>query len=345
MEGLQFVGETGKLLHRTMRNVGLNLRRDCTVTNALICRPPDNKITDKKMIDYCRPNLLNTITDVDPTVIILLGGVAIRSLLGHLWKEDVGGSKRWAGFKIPCRKPNVWICPTYHPSFIAREKRDRVLYEAVFERHLAEAAAIAGTRPWDEVPDYASEIEVIYKPDAAAKIIRQMVKKGGNVAFDYETDRLKPDDKEARIVSCSVCWEGRKTIAYPWVGSAIEATKELLRSSLGKIASNLKFEERWTRRQLGFRVKNWKWDTMVQAHTLDSRAGITGLKFQAFVRLGQEDYAYHLSEYLESKDKGGNAPNRIKEIDLKDLLLYNGLDSLLEYKVAMEQSKELGVRL
>ena len=77
---------------------------------------------------------------------------------------------------------------------------------------------------------------------------------------------------------------------------------------------------------------------MLAAHVLNYARGVTGLKFQAFVLLGAESYNNHIEPFLKSV---GKSPfNRIQDIDLKDLLLYNGLDSLLEYKVAMKQIKQ-----
>jgi len=163
------------------------------------------------------------------------------------------------------------------------------------------------------------------------------------IAFDYETNCLKPEYKGAEIKSCSVCWGGKTTIAYPWKGEAIDATIELLKAPHAKIASNLKFEHRWSKKILGIKVKNWMWDTMIASHVIDNRPGITSLKFQAFVLLGQGNYNRHIEPYLESKK--GEHLNNIQEIEIEDLLLYNGLDSLLEYKVAVNQMRRLGVKI
>jgi hypothetical protein len=43
-------------------------------------------------------------------------------------------------------------------------------------------------------------------------------------------------------------------------------------------------------------------------------------------------------------DGGGNSPNRVRQIDLKQLLLYCGLDSLLEWLVSEDQRCELGIK-
>ena len=116
---------------------------------------------------------------------------------------------------------------------------------------------------------------------------------------------------------------------------------ELLKSPVPKIGWNLKFEEWWTEAEFGFTVNNWIHDGMEATHVLDNRHNITGLKFQAFVQLGQDNYAKHIEPFLEAE--GGNDLNQIDRIDLPDLLLYCGLDSLFERKISSMQRGRLNL--
>lgn len=342
--GIQLVGNSGKELMKVLAKFGIDMRRDCYLTNTLICRPPDNATPTNKQISYCRPNLIKTIEDLNPKVIILMGGPAIKSLIGYIWKEEVskGGGKKtpvksvgqWVGWQIPCHKFKAWVCPTFHPSFLLRAKNPVV--DQMFADHL-EAAVNIESRP--NIKSFEDKVWRIYNPEEAAAAIRSLMKTPDRpMAFDYETNCLKPDHLDARIVSCSIS-DGETTISYPMIGEAIKQTRLFLRSPIPKIASNLKFEERWSRRILKTRVRNWLLDTMLASHVLDNRQGITSIKFQAFIRLGVEGYDKHLAPYLKSKK--GSHLNRIGEIDLGQLLLYGGLDSLLEWEVAMQQIPEL----
>ena len=335
--GIQLIGNSGKRLMEAMYRAGVDMRNDCWLTNALICRPPDNKIPSAAHIDYCQPNLRNTIAELKPDVIIPIGGTAVKSLISMVWKpHDIGGITRWYGWKIPCQKFNAWICPTFHPSYLLRTKSP--VLGMMFDKHIKAASTLRGV-PWpDGIPNYESQVEVLYDSDEAARIIDRMIAKGGEVAFDFENNMLKPDRDEGEIVCCSVCWEGKKTIAFPWHGEAIPAMKRLIRSDLGKIASNMKHEERWCRKHFGVGVKNWVWCTMTAAHWLDNRKGITGLKFQAFADLGLAEYNAHIEPYLKADHS--NAFNRIKEVELGKLMLYCGLDSLLEFIIAKRQRKD-----
>ena len=68
------------------------------------------------------------------------------------------------------------------------------------------------------------------------------------------------------------------------------------------------------------------------------------MEYQAFIRFGQPEYNSRIESYLKS-DAGGNAPNRIREAKPEMLLRYNGMDSLLEFMVAKDQAREMGVVL
>jgi len=334
-KNIQLIGRAGQLLRRYLRKMDVDLDKDCWKTNAVICRREENKTPDDNMIAACRPNLIKTIKQFQPNVIILLGKVAIKSLIPILWKDDDGIVSKWGGYQIPCHNPNAWIAPTFHPSYILR-RNDKVL-NRLFEKHLRMGIKKSKSKPWKNVPNYKNQVEIIMNPIQAVQEIRKMINKGGPIAFDYETNCLKPEEGGTKIVSCSICWRGKKTIAFPWQDEVRLEMKQLLKSSMPKIASNIKFEDRWTRVKMGIPVKNWWWDTMIAAHVLDNSPKVTSIKFQSFVLLGAESYDDHISPYLKSTKN--SKFNRIHEIDLQDLLLYNGLDSLLEFRVARKQMK------
>lgn len=337
-----FIGKAGQRLQRVARSVGMDLFEDCRVTNALICRPPGNKIPKDVMVDYCRPNVTRAIETYRPHTIIVLGAYAVRSVIGGVWREDPGGIARWAGFRIPLQRYNAWVCPTWHPSYLERMQQPDPVAENEFRDHLAAAFKTAAARPWKTTPDYKSEIRLVYNPDEAARLIARFGVAEAPVAFDFETDRLKPHHPSARVVCCSIS-DGIHTIAYPMAGAAIQATRALLTNPrVPKIGANIKFEQEWCMARLGYRVAGWLWDVVIGAHGLDARPGITSVKFQAFARFGVDDYDHHVHQFLEAREKGGNSRNEIHRVDLRNLLVYCGMDSLLEFKVAVQQRREYG---
>lgn len=332
-----FSSESGKYLSETLDKFGIKMRKDCILTNALICHPKTGA-RDPNRINYCRANLIKTIEQHKPHIIIPLGTNAIRSLMSWLYKgEDIGTTSRWTGWQIPSTKLNAWVCPNYSPAYVLAEEKHPVP-KMLFERYLKAAVKLKG-RPFaeGEVPDYKKRVQVILDHREAAKEIAQFAEEGIPIAFDYECSCLRPEYEGASILCCSVS-NGRRTIAYPWLGKAIKATGRLLRTNLPKIASNLKMEDRWSRWAFGKPVRNWAWDTMVVAHLLDNRPNITSIKFQAFVLLGQEPYDSHIKPLLKAT-KGGLTNQAADEIDIHQMLVYCGLDSLLEWEVAKIQSE------
>ena len=342
LQNRPLVGRTGQRFQRTIADYGIDLFRDCWVTNSIICRPKDNKYPDKAT-DYCRPNVIRVVQELKPETIILLGAKAVKSLIGWLWKEDTGQFQRWTGWRIPVQRINCWVCPTYHPSYIERAEDDQdknyELLERFWRQHLKAAFSKQG-RPWKTVPDWEASVRVVLDDTEAADMIREMCKSSVPVAFDYESTSLKPDSKDADIVSCSLS-DGTTTFAFPWYGNAVKAMREFLRSGVPKVMSNAKFECRWTMKKLKMSVRNVCWDTMLAAHVMDNRPGLTSIKFQAFVRLGVDSWDSHITPYFKSDNS--NSRNRIKEISLPNLLRYNGLDSLYEWKVARIQMKKMGM--
>ncbi len=345
-----FVGSSGQFLQDKLRKFGVELFRDCWVTNSLICRPPDNATPTPKQIDYCRPNIIRAIQELQPEVILLLGASAVKSVIPWVWKEDVGKIGRWVGWQIPNQKLDAYLCPTWHPSAILRNERGKqdVVMELLFERHLQAACKLKGRPSAKGIRRWKPEAEVrcIFDPAEADEYLdcfmvdAEITKRP--VSFDYECESLKPDNRELQIVSCALS-DGECTFAFPWHGRVIERMQQFLHSPIPKVASNAKYEQRWTLREFGHGVRNWAFDTMLAAHMLDNRPGITSIKFQAFVLLGVDSWDEHIKPYLQAK--GSNEKNHIREVSLEQLLQYNGYDALFEWQVAQIQAKQLGVKL
>jgi len=213
-----------------------------------------------------------------------------------------------------------------------------------FKRDLKTAFRLDG-RPLPKLhsmQDLKSQVEIVMDGKEAVKRLNDLAAGRGILAFDYETTGLKPDRSEHRIVSCSFCFEGRGAWACMIGEEQLEPlSRVLFNRDLLKVASNMKFEERWTRRVFGRGVASWYWDTMLAAHCLDNRPGICSIKFQAFIRLGVGGWEQGVADYLKAKH--ANDTNRIDRVSRKELLIYNALDSLLEFKVMQHQRREMGL--
>lgn len=339
-QGKQLVGDSGQTLRKILEGIDVNLD-DCWITNSVICRPPMNEIQDIH-IESCRPNLLNTIEELKPKVVILLGESAVKSLISTEWGDDLGPIGKWVGWNIPSQKYKTWICPSYHPSYVLRSDGDLCLTKIV-QNHLMHAVACEAV----PLPDYdltrlSNGIDLITDLDASVRRLRKLAERSGDLAWDYETTGLKPERKEQQIVCVSFSLDGKDNFATPFFmdDAYISALSAVLRNpKLRKIASNMKFEERWTRVKLGHGVAGWKFDTMLASHVLDNRGSIASIKFQTYIRLGIGDYSSSIKPFLKADSPNGL--NRIQQVPILEVLKYCGLDSLLEYMVSEIQQEIL----
>jgi len=331
--GRHFVGDGGELLRNLVEDVGYDLD-ECHLTNTIICHP---ETFHPKQIQYCKPNIKNTINKLKPNVIFTMGTAPLQSLIAEEYKKSIDQASKWTGWMIPSPSLNAWVCPIAHPTYIMQMRRDEVLLDWT-RKHLTQGFKIRNRPQPLDVKDLESQVEIIIKPKLAYERLKDLNKKTGIMAFDYETTGKKPDNEAQEIVSCSFCFEGEDTFAFPWHPKLIKIMKTILQNGkLRKVASNLKFEERWSMAKVGTRVNGWHWDTMLAAHQMDNRPKVTSLKFIAYVLLGVIDYDSHIEGYLKAENSNGL--NRIKEINMRDLLVYNGMDSLLEFKVMEEQQR------
>ncbi|MFL6276604.1 MAG: uracil-DNA glycosylase [Blastocatellia bacterium] len=82
LSGHPFVGASGKFLNSVLEGTGIE-RNDFFVTNTVKCRPPKNRTPKKLEVDTCTSNyLFEQIELINPKLIMLLGGVAAKKLLG-----------------------------------------------------------------------------------------------------------------------------------------------------------------------------------------------------------------------------------------------------------------------
>jgi len=283
--GVPFVGDAGQRLQRTLRRHGIDIFKDCWVVNSVSCRPPQNKLPPQA-VDFCRPLVIRAIEERRPRVVLLLGGMAVKSVIGHLLKtNDPGGSLMWSGYRIPLRHWDCWLLPANHPSWLLR-MHDNPVADAEFDAQVR-AASKYTQRPSKAVgfPDYESMVVSCVDDDEAFRELGSL-DPNAPVAFDYETTTKRPHAPGAEIVCCAMS-DGKKSVSFLWRGKARKLAEMILKSpQVPKVAQNSKFEAQWSSVVGGFRVRGWDWDTMTAAHAIDFRPGVTALEFQCFARLG-----------------------------------------------------------
>src|SRR5437868_1209620 len=80
--GRPFVGSAGKYLDQVLAGSGID-RSELFITNIVKCRPPKNRVPKPLEIQTCTTNyLFKQIELIQPKLIFLLGGTALKTMLG-----------------------------------------------------------------------------------------------------------------------------------------------------------------------------------------------------------------------------------------------------------------------
>jgi len=117
LQGLPFVGRSGKLLDLMMAAIGLD-RGGAYIANVVPWRPPGNRTPTPQETEICRPFIERQIALVDPDFLILLGGASAKQIL----KTNEGISRlrgEWRKYETGVR--TIRAMATLHPAYLLRQ--------------------------------------------------------------------------------------------------------------------------------------------------------------------------------------------------------------------------------
>jgi len=116
LEGLPFVGRSGKLLDRMIAAIGLD-RSKVYIANVIPWRPPGNRTPTPQETQICLPFIQRQIELVDPDVLVTLGNPSTQTLLGT--REGIMRTRgRWFDYDTGTRV--IRALPTFHPAYLLR---------------------------------------------------------------------------------------------------------------------------------------------------------------------------------------------------------------------------------
>jgi len=110
-QGIPFVGKAGELLTKMIRAMKYD-RSEVYIANIVKCRPPGNRNPSDDEAETCIPILKRQIELVKPKVIVLLGAVPLKYLMGKTGISRLRGN--WMEYN------GIQVMPTYHPAFLLR---------------------------------------------------------------------------------------------------------------------------------------------------------------------------------------------------------------------------------
>jgi uracil-DNA glycosylase len=116
IEGLPFVGRSGKLLDRMIAAIGLD-RSSAYIANVIPWRPPGNRTPTPQETQICLPFIRRQIELVNPDVLVTLGNPSSQALLGT--REGIMRSRgKWFDYDTGSRA--IRAIATFHPAYLLR---------------------------------------------------------------------------------------------------------------------------------------------------------------------------------------------------------------------------------
>ncbi len=117
LEGLPFVGASGKLLDLILAAVSLD-RTSVYIANIIPWRPPGNRDPSPQETQICLPFIKRQIELVDPDILVCLGKPSSQAVL-ELKDGIVKTRGRWFDYDTGSRK--IKAMATFHPAYLLRQ--------------------------------------------------------------------------------------------------------------------------------------------------------------------------------------------------------------------------------
>ena len=309
-----FVGPSGKLLDKILEHYHIN-RAETLLTNACLCRPPDNATPSANAVHACRPRLIQELQDRGVSQVVALGNTATRTLLG----TTAGITKLRIGPPRPVPELGLEVISTFHPAACLRPKGDGFFPSIVNDF----GKLVRSNEEWIE-----PTITVVDDRDTALRAIGELPDTPISVDIESDIDKDVSFEHSSRhkllcvgigYAPGKVCVFGENVCADATV---LRRLGSYLRNHNRIIAQNGKFDLEGLFYRIGA-IRLW-FDTMLASYVLDERRGIHSLDYLSVELVGTPRYKDDIKRYLQPGRGYGVIPRPV-------LYKYNGFDCAATY--------------
>jgi len=125
IEGLPFVGRSGRLLDAMLAAIGVSRKTNAYIANVVPWRPPGNRTPTPLETEICRPFIERQIELARPKILVALGGPSAKVLL----HANEGILRLRGNWKVHRTASGVEIptMPTLHPAYLLRNPAHKKL--------------------------------------------------------------------------------------------------------------------------------------------------------------------------------------------------------------------------
>ena len=341
--------ETGKFLHNTFKDVGLDLYKDCLIINACDCYK--EKTLTEKDIRCCLYRKERVVQKYKPRYILLLGTEAKKSF----YSFDPQRKKYAAlpltslrGFCVPDRNSNAYIFHSEHPSFVSHYNKDM---QSIFKLDLLTFATIVKKKKRPAFINFEENIIPFIKYKEIKSLFQKILQEKPTMIFDYESSSYRYHENKHKVYLVSIqTTDSNTTYVVPldfpknansdswWNNSKRKKVfglfKKILEDeNIKKVAQNIKHEIQCSHYLLNAEVRNVYHDTMIAAHVINTEDKLTNLKTQGYLRFGQ--YHYGISDNIIGSDP--QELNKFATLPFDVATKYCAIDSKITNKLIEPQ--------
>lgn len=374
-------GPIGEEVKRLLYKAGIP-QSDVFLTTTVRCYPkvpgeqrrgePTIRPIKKEEVEACADYLDKEIAALNPTVIVAMGTVAVKRVLGS------GGTIKAArGGEMWSDKYNCKVMAIYHPSVIRRNPA----YEGFTVEDLRRIKISAEYR--ELTP---KKLGTYMTVDTIEKFETLIDRLHNAPAFAYDIETNSLDFMDGKVMCISFSWRSGTAVTLPitryngrteertklverktrkkvngqWVETGvkqvpkietvvideyfnywgdkqdyvIEKLRKAFMSDAIKIAHNGKFDNKFLYKYMGIFVYKFWFDTMLAHHLLNENAeGMHGLKECAWNYTDMGGYEEPLEKWFEENESGSKKSRNYAKVPPALLYLYGGMDSDVTFRL------------
>lgn len=327
-----FVGASGQLLRETMSRSEIPLE-DMRFSNAVRCRPKNNKTPGIKNVRACSEHLLAELEKYETKIIVPLGNTPLKALREIGLLKVQGTISPLNGSVIHNEEHDITIIPCFHPAFVLRDHENH----AAFLKALIQVEKVY----LEGVPKKKKTHYKITDKLQLLKIYIEKCKVAGFCAYDIETSALHPKQKNAEFICFALSCKEGEGLAFNLNKNNYQSALTYLHSELLenpdvlKIIHHAKFELMWSM-SIGRTINNFTDTMLIHWHINEKRFG-HGLKkiasnytdlgfYDAELELYKEKHPECNPEKTFENEKGEIVRGSYANFPRKMLLHYNCMD-------------------
>ena len=198
-QGKVFVGPSGQILDKCLQFAGID-REECWTGNLIPCKLPGNRTPSRGEVQLFRGNLIQTMKEIQPKVIVTMGAEPTRAFFPDTDIQIM----TMRSHVLECEDlPGVQIIPSIHPSYVLRQSLS--LASLLINDLILTKDVLAGKpryRPWTY--EFITSLEQLESLLTAHK---------GELLF-LDTEATSTNPSQAQLFIVSFCFSGDPDKGY-----------------------------------------------------------------------------------------------------------------------------------